>query len=216
MSGKEQLAISVRWVDGNYDVHEDLVGMYQVEATNASILVSVLKDCLMRCSLPLSNLHGQAYDGASNMAGHVTGVAKRVLDEYPKAHFVHCMAHCLNLCLQDIASKCAGVREALSLTPQLAVLIRASPKCLALFEKIQSEVAPGSPKLKPLCPTHWTVHTTAINAILKNYDVIRCELEELSKDTGEAAQKACGLLAMMEMFSVFIGLTRIYFKNMMS
>lgn len=65
----------------------------------------------MRCSLPLSNSHGQAYDGASNMAGHVTGVAKRVLDEYPKAHFVHCMAHCLNLCLQDMLQANVQVLE---------------------------------------------------------------------------------------------------------
>jgi len=79
-------------------------------------------------SLPISHLCGQAYDGASSMAGHLTGVAKRIQDDQSKALFVHCVAHCLNLCLQDCASKCCSVREALAITSELATLIRASPK----------------------------------------------------------------------------------------
>ena len=101
------------------------------------------------------------------MAGKLSGVAKRMLDDYPKAHFIHCMAHCLNLCLQDVSKNCTCIREALSLTSELSNVIRASPKRLALFERVQKEMAPGSPRLKPLCPTRWTVRTEAINALLK-------------------------------------------------
>ncbi len=172
ISGKEQLGLTVRWVDNSYSINEDLIGMYAVDQTNASTLIAVIKDCLVRCSLSLDNLHRQAYDGASNMTGRLSGVAKCMLDDNPKAHFVHCMAHCLNLCLQDVASKCACVKEALSLTSDLANVVCASPKRLALFEKIQSEMALGSRRLKPLCTTRWTVRTGAINAILTNYSVI--------------------------------------------
>ena len=207
VSCKEQLCISIRWVDDDYDIHEDLVGMHKVDTTDAETLVTVIKDCLIRCSLPLNNLHGQAYDGASNMAGKLTGVGKRILNDYPKAHFVHCMAHSLNLCIQDVGSNCTCIREALSVTSELAKVIRASPKRLALFEKIQLEIAPGSPKLKPLCPTRWTVRTEAINSVIKNFSVISSELEQLSQEgTGEIRSKACGLLALMEKFSVYFGL----------
>ena len=141
------------------------------------------------------------------MAGRLSGVAKRMLDDHPKAHFVHCMAHCINLCLQDVGSKCVCVKEALSLASDLANVVRASPKRLALFQKIQNEMAPGSPRLKPLCTTRWTVRTEAINAILKNYAVICCELEQISREgSGEITHKACGLLALMDKFSVFFGL----------
>ena len=34
-----------------------------------------VKDCLTRFSLPLSQCRGQAYDGAANMSGHISGVA---------------------------------------------------------------------------------------------------------------------------------------------
>ena len=81
------------------------------------------------------------------MAGHLSGVAKCIQDEEPRALFVHCMAHCLNLCLQECASSCQCVREALALTSELASLIRALPKWLGLFERIQNDLAPDSPGL---------------------------------------------------------------------
>ena len=85
MSGHEQLGISVRWVDGSYNVHEDLIGLIEVEMTDAATLASTLKDTLLRCNLQLVQCRGQAYDGASNMAGHLTGVSTRIQAEEPRA-----------------------------------------------------------------------------------------------------------------------------------
>ena len=207
MSGHEQLGISVRWVDGSYNVHEDLVGLVEVEVTDAATLTSTLKDTLLRCNLQLVQCRGQAYDGASNMAGHLTGVSTRIQAEEPRALFVHCMAHCLNLCLQDCARKCHCVRDALDLAAELASLIRASPKRSALFQSLKDELAPGTPGLKPLCPTRWTVRTAALDGIIKNYSVICSELEQVSSESyGQPASKASGLLALMDRFHTFFGL----------
>ena len=76
LSGKEQFAICICWVDMNYDIHEDLIGLVQVDATDAATLASNIKDVLLRVTLKLSNCVGQAYDGASNMAGRLNGVAQ--------------------------------------------------------------------------------------------------------------------------------------------
>lgn len=120
--------------------------------------------------------------------------------------FVHCMAHCLNLCLQECASTCC-VREALALTSELANLIHVSPKRLGLFERIQGDLGPDSPGLKPLCPTRWTVCIAALNAVIKNYTVICCELQTIGREAyGEPSRKSCGLLAMMDTFRVYFGL----------
>lgn len=62
------------------------------------------KDILIRCSLPLSQCRGQAYDRASNTSGIRNGVQALVKQEENKALYMHCLAHSLNLCLQD-ASK---------------------------------------------------------------------------------------------------------------
>ena len=41
--------------------------------------------------LNLGNLAGQGYDGASTMAGHISGVQTRIRELYPKALYVHPM-----------------------------------------------------------------------------------------------------------------------------
>ena len=81
ISNHEQLAICIRWVDRCYEVHEDLIGMVHVESTTSNSLTAAIKDVLICCVLPLHQCRGQAYDGAANMMGHLTGVAKQLLSE---------------------------------------------------------------------------------------------------------------------------------------
>ncbi|XP_028412593.1 zinc finger MYM-type protein 1-like [Dendronephthya gigantea] len=175
--------------------------------TDAKTLTSTLKDVLLRCNLLLSQCRGQVYDGASNMAGHISGVSTRITREEPRALYVHCLAHSLNLCLQDCASSCDCVNNALSLASELARLIRASPKRLGLFKKIKAEMNLQTPGIKPLCPTRWTVRTGALDAIIRNYEVIYTELDIVGKDSNdESSNKSSGLRALMEKFSTFFGL----------
>ena len=47
--------------------------------------------------LLLSNCRGQAYDGASVMAGHLSGVQARIKAIKPNSFFIHCCGHALNL-----------------------------------------------------------------------------------------------------------------------
>ncbi|XP_028419289.1 zinc finger MYM-type protein 1-like [Dendronephthya gigantea] len=210
LSGAEQFSVSIRWVDSEYNISEDLIGMVEVENTTAEVLTSVIKDTLLRCVLPLSQCRGQAYDGAANMAGCISGVAKRLQEDEPSALFVHCLAHNLNLCLQDCGRQCDAVKEALNLTSGVATIIRASPKRFAIFRHLQEEFNMDASGLKPLCPTRWTVRTGAINAILKNYEIICNELEQVSKDSGPSASNASGYVALMERFQTFFGLRLSY------
>ena len=172
ISGTEKLGISIRWVENNYQVHEDLIGLVQVEATDAATLYSIIKYMLLRVNLQLSQCRGQTYDGAANMAGHLNGLAVRFQSEEHRMLHVHCMAHCLNLCLQDCSCTCCCVRDALDLTSELNTLIRASPKRLALFQQLKNELSYSTPGLKPLCPTRYTVRTAPLNAVIKNYALI--------------------------------------------
>ena len=128
-----------------------------MEQTDAPTITSTIKDALIRCCLQISQCRGQAYDGAANMAGHLTGVATHLQQEQKSALFEHCVAHSLNLCLEDCGKRCACVREALGLASELSSIIRASPKRLALFRHIRDQLSSGSPSLKPLCTTRWTV-----------------------------------------------------------
>ena len=112
ISGTEQFAVSIRWVSQEYLINEDLITLAEVEQTDGASLTATLKNVLICNGLQISKCYGQAYDGASNMSGHLNGVAARIQKEQPKAHYVHCVAHSLNLCLQDCGKNCISMREA--------------------------------------------------------------------------------------------------------
>ena len=57
------------------------------------------------------------------MQGRRSGVATRFKDENSAAIAVHCCAHSLNLCLQDVGRKLLCVHDALETTKQISTLI---------------------------------------------------------------------------------------------
>ena len=207
VSNKEQLVLCIRWVDKELNIHEDPVELVHVSKTDANTLAAVLKDSLVRFSLPISQCRGQAYDGASNMSGHLNGVAAQIEKLVPAALFVHCFAHCTNLCLQTVGRQCSPIRNALDLVMGISQLIRYSPKRTALFLSLQAQLSPHTTTLKPLCPTRWTVCTSAISAVLVNYEVLCATMEEVNATThDEYGQKAGGYLSQMDNFSTYFGL----------
>lgn len=45
-SNREQLAICIRWVDNDFQPHEDFVGLHKMDSIAAAELVRVLKNVL--------------------------------------------------------------------------------------------------------------------------------------------------------------------------
>ena len=188
-------------------IYEDVIALAEVEQTDAATLTSTLKDALVRSGIQVGQCRGQAYDGASNMSGALNGVASRIQSDQPNALYVHCAVHCLILCLQDSGRSCACVRDALGLATEISNVIRASPKRLAQFRHLRDQLSPGSPSLKPLCATRWTVRNGSLDAILKNYNVICEELSQIAAEShSESSTKASGLLAIMDKFQTYYGL----------
>ena len=52
-NNNEQLVICIRWVDNNFEVHEDFIGIHVIENIKSNTLVTVLKDILIRLNIPL-------------------------------------------------------------------------------------------------------------------------------------------------------------------
>lgn len=206
-SKKEQLTVCIRWVDDEFTIHEDPLELIHVPKCDSDTLTSTIKDSLIRLCLPISQCHGQAYDGASTMSGHLNNVASQIEADVPAAIFFHCFAHCMNLCLQTVGRRCAPIRDALDLVMEITQLIQYSPKRSTLFSNLQRQLTSGSKTLKPLCPTRWTVRTSAISAVLSNYSVLCVALEKINVETSDDyGRKAGGFLAIMEKFSTFFSL----------
>ncbi|GFR04570.1 repressor of the inhibitor of the protein kinase [Trichonephila clavata] len=71
-------------------LREDFVGFIPITDQSSENLANVI---LQRCdelNLDMTKCVGQGYDGAANMAGHLSGVQTRIRENYPKARYIHC------------------------------------------------------------------------------------------------------------------------------
>lgn len=73
--------LSIRWVNDEYTVNEDPIGLYCLPDTTANTITKVLNDLFTRCAFPISLCRGQTYARASNMQGIRNGVATQISDE---------------------------------------------------------------------------------------------------------------------------------------
>ena len=100
---KSQLTTVLRYIiDGK--ICERFIGFTDVSADRtANGLFKHVEQVVNEFGLQ-QKLVGQTYDGASVMSGHINGLQKKVIDEFPLAIFTHCYAHVLNLVLQQSLS----------------------------------------------------------------------------------------------------------------
>ena len=64
-----------------------------------------------------------------------SGVATRIKNDVPQALPVHCLAHSLNLCLQDAGRQIKLLRDALDIVREIVQLVNHSPKHNYLFSE---------------------------------------------------------------------------------
>lgn len=78
-------------------------------------IITALFECYEKQKLTMFKIKimAQSYDGASVMSGHLHGVQSRIKEHYPSAIYTHCMAHCLNLVVEDT---CKTIKVILKLT----------------------------------------------------------------------------------------------------
>ena len=131
---KEQFTICLRWVDEELVDHKDVLGLYKVDAIDAGSLVHAIDDVLIkRAHLSYGQCRGQCYDGASNMTGSKSGVAKQIQEKESCAVLTHCYGHALNLAISDTIKQSKLYRDSMDTAFEVSKLIRFSPK-LVLIE----------------------------------------------------------------------------------
>ena len=207
IANKEQVIICLCWVDSTLTAHEDFVGLYKVQSTQAIALFKVIQDILLRFGISVNCLRGQCYDGASSMSGYRSGVATMMQKEEPRAIFTHCYGHSLNLACMDTIKRCSLLRNCLDVVQEMTNLIKKSPRRDALLQTLKEEINVQSPGIRVLCPTRWTVRADCLDSILRNYNVL-FQLWEESLDIVKEAEmrgRIIGVSTYMKSFDVYFG-----------
>lgn len=130
--------------------------------------------------IDLASCVGQGYNNASVMSGGHSGVQKRIKDNYPKAEFVPCSNHCLNL---------VGVHAA-KVTSQSVTFFGTVEKVYSYFSQSTKRWAvlltfiPHG--VKRVADTRWSSYNDAVSVVADHYlDICEC-LEQLSESDSDA------------------------------
>ena len=165
VSNKEQLSLVLSYVDSDtLLVREDLIGFVECNTgITGRELANKITSSLQAFGLDLSNLRGQAYDRASNMAGSVNGTAAFISAQYPLALYLHCASHCLNLTVVK-SLQITSVQNIMGVIERVYQFFAAHPKRQTALEKAISDTHPTSKvhKLKDMCRTRWIQRIDAI------------------------------------------------------
>lgn len=209
ISNTEQVVLVFRWVNSDLSVYEEFIGLYQTESLQASSLVQIIKDVMLRLNLKMELCRGQCYDGASIMSGIKNGVAKLICDDEPRAVYTHCYGHALNLAVNDMLKQCKTLKYCLETVNEIIKLVKNSPKRDAEFQRLKQAVSSESPGIRVLCPTRWTVCASSLQSILDNYEVLLSLWDECkdSKLDSETRTRIIGVETQMLTFEFLFGVS---------
>ena len=178
ISNKEQLTLCLRCVDELFNIHEDFLGLYQLENIKSNTIVSAIRDVLLRTQISLDNCRGQCYDGASNMLGKKSGVAKQILDIQPKAFATHCHCHSLSLSVKETTKESKILSDTMDTSGEIPILVKYSPNREQKLEsiKVTYEEDEAVNRISKLSTTRWTVQANCFQRIIDNYSFLYDEL----------------------------------------
>ena len=68
------ILICVHYVDSAWAIKEVFLRLHAALKCDSETLTTIIKSCLLSLNIPLSNCCRQAYDGAANMRGNISGI----------------------------------------------------------------------------------------------------------------------------------------------
>ncbi|XP_066978824.1 zinc finger MYM-type protein 1-like [Macrobrachium rosenbergii] len=183
VSHVEQMTVIIRFVQVDEDnaviaVREHFLGYVPLQETTGAFMAETILEEFKKMDLCIDNLRGQGYDNGSNMKGKHNGVQKKILQRNPRALFVPCSAHTLNLVVNDAASCCLETTNFSGLIQKLYVFFSASThRCDVLKRHVQSLT------VKPLSETRWESRIDALKPIRYQIGDIYDALTEMATDS---------------------------------
>ncbi|KAJ3692306.1 hypothetical protein LUZ60_012656 [Juncus effusus] len=192
VSHQEQMSLVLRCVDVSSNpisIKEYFLGFINVDNTTGEALFNELKEALVRLELNIDDVRGQGYDNGSNMKGKYKGVQNRVLKINPRALFIPCGWHNLNLMLCDMANSCVKGHDFFNAIQRLYVLFSSSAQRWAILKDNVEGFT-----VKELSSTRWESQIESIKPLRFHAPQIRDALAKLADTTGDANARGTAII----------------------
>lgn len=184
---KSQCALSIRYVNKNGIITERFLGFYDVsEDRTARALYNLISNILSKFKDYSSKLVGQCYDGASVMAGEISGLQKLIKDDAPNAMFTHCFAHRLNLVLQH-GSKCISrCRIFFATLTSIPSYFHQSAKRTFILNHVMGKRIPVANE------TRWSSRSKIIHIVNSEWTNLKAVFSAIVGDSSSSAESVNG------------------------
>ncbi|XP_043210530.1 zinc finger MYM-type protein 1-like isoform X2 [Amphibalanus amphitrite] len=192
VSRTEQFCVCLRHVDETLCAKEVFCGLYAAPDTSGETLFKIIVDVMRRMAIDIGNLRGMCFDGASNMSGALKGVQARLAQQQPKAVYVHCLNHSLDLALVEEAKAVPIIGDVMNIVRDVSTSLNTAKRRNMFEEHVilgddSQSTGPGrSKKLLAICPTRWTVRSAAFRRFLDCYDAVMDTVDDIIDDNGTA------------------------------
>lgn len=176
LSHVDQLTFVIRYVTPDGQPVERFFGFIPIKSHKAEYLKETVLKVLNDLGLDIALCRGQCYDNASNMSGVYAGLQAKILEMSPKAFYVPCTSHTLNLVGNNAAESCSGSLFFFDLVQHVYTFFSASTY---RWDTLISHLKPKQVVVKRLSDTRWSARADAVLALKKGYAEIQNALLEI-------------------------------------
>lgn len=203
ISTTEQVSLCARYVAiddfGKATINEHFLCFVPIVDQTADNVTRVILQTTARLGLNMDLLVGQGYDGASTFSGCRNGVAVQIKSKFPKACYVHCASHKLNLAINR-AMDVQMVKNALSVVHEITKFFQNSAYTNDVLKNSIKVYMPDCKKTRliGLCQTRFIERHDALSNFVELLECIYESLVEISQSKKPSSSAAAAFLASIE------------------
>ena len=210
VSHNEQMSPVLRFVDVDNEtktavIKEVFIDFIEIHEKSAESIAKEITSKLEQDNLDLNDCRGQTYDNAATMSGKVFGVQKLISQKNPKAKFVNCDNHSLNLVGVHAASEHVF---AVSFFGVLDSLYNIFSSSTMRWEKLKEAAGAA---VKRSSDTRWSARRDAVHAVKAKLDDIAKLLEDVASNTSASIDTRSDASCLLHNMYTFSFLTMLLF-----
>ena len=166
-------------------------GIIQLKACTAHDLVKAITDFYSSHELDLQKMVMLTSDGASVMLGKHNGVAALLKQQIPHLTEQHCVAHREDLGIDDAWKDVPLMRDVETLLRTIYSIFSRSSVKKCKFRELAEVLNEETLSFRPLNEVRWLSRQQAVNAVLRNYTVLKEYCRAQASDNGDPVAKYC-------------------------